>query len=112
MSVHEAVVPLLDKLEQVLVASAMWSAIPPSAEALASEQPFCIDTLTLPEWLQYVFLVRMRRLLDNQLPLPPVSGIAPMVELYFQQRQQSGEAAVEIQQVIGAIDLVLSAQST
>jgi uncharacterized protein YqcC (DUF446 family) len=29
---------------------------PPSTEALASDQPFCVDTLTLPRWLQFIFL--------------------------------------------------------
>ena len=33
-----------------------WDKEPPSAEAFISDQPFSVDTLTFPQWLQFVFL--------------------------------------------------------
>ena len=48
----------------------MWDKVPPPPEALASEQPFSIDTLTLPQWLQFIFLPTLYRLLDEGQPLP------------------------------------------
>ncbi|AMX03108.1 YqcC family protein [Microbulbifer thermotolerans] len=71
----------------------LWAAQPPSAEALASTEPFCVDTLTLPQWLQFIFLPRMRQLIERELPLPRQCGIAPMAEEYF--RGDAGGKLVE-----------------
>lgn len=83
----------------------MWSAEPPSDEALASTQPFCIDTLIFTEWLQFVFLERMRVIVEQGHGLPDVSGIAPMAEEYFGPRPESGAALVR---ELEAIDELLS----
>lgn len=69
----------------------LWSAQPPSAEALASTEPFCVDTLTLPQWLQFVFLPRMRALIEGGRPLPRQCGIAPFAEEYFRGDDRAGE---------------------
>ena len=61
----------------------LWEEVPPPAEALASEQPFCVDTLTLPQWLQFIFLPRLYLLLDQEQALPDRCGIAPMAQEYF-----------------------------
>jgi len=36
----------------------LWAADPPTPEALASEQPFAVDTLALEQWLQFIFFTR------------------------------------------------------
>ncbi|MGI9295041.1 MAG: YqcC family protein [Pseudomonadales bacterium] len=74
---------LLFDLEAELRILQLWSDKTPSAVALASTQPFCYDTLTLPEWLQFVFLPRLKTLLDKGGELPSACGIAPMAEEYF-----------------------------
>ncbi len=61
----------------------LWDAAPPSAEALGSQEPFAVDTLTLPQWLQFIFLPTMYRLLEESQALPARCGIAPMAEEYF-----------------------------
>ena len=43
---------VLIDIEAQLRQLGLWDKIPPSTEALASTQPFCVDTLTLPQWLQ------------------------------------------------------------
>lgn len=73
---------LLD-IEHDLQALNEWDSKPPSAEALASTQPFCVDTLSLPQWLQFIFLPRMSTLIDSGQPLPTKCGIAPIAEEYF-----------------------------
>ena len=55
----------------------------PSEDALASTQPFCIDTLEFPQWVQFVLLIRVRELIETGGDLPPKSDIAPMAEEYF-----------------------------
>jgi len=58
-----------------------WSVEAPSVEALASKEPFCVDTLDFEAWLQWIFLPRMKQLLESDGPLPSVSGIREMAEM-------------------------------
>lgn len=78
-----AIASLLMDIEMELRKLNLWAAEMPSAEALASTQPFAVDVLTFPQWLQFIFLPRMQYLLEQQLPLPVNCGIAPMAEEYF-----------------------------
>lgn len=73
----------------------IWSFQRPAEEALASTQPFCIDTLSFPEWLQFIFLERMKQLVESNRPLPSVSGIAPMAEEYLRGLDISGRRLVQ-----------------
>ncbi|MBW4936616.1 YqcC family protein [Marinobacter sp. F4206] len=72
----------------------LWEAEPPSPEALQSTQPFCIDTLEFTQWIQFVFVARMKVIIENDHPLPAVSGIAPMAEEHFRGRPESGDSLV------------------
>lgn len=58
----------------------LWEAESPSEEALASTEPFCIDTLRFSQWLQFILLPRMQTLIEAGAPLPQNSQIAPMAE--------------------------------
>ncbi len=46
------VAELLIDIEAQLRQLNLWDRTPPSKASLASTEPFCIDTLTLPQWLQ------------------------------------------------------------
>lgn len=83
----------------------VWSDERPSDEALASTAPFCIDTLTFEEWLQFVFLERMRLLVQEGLPLPDKCGIAPMAELHF---AESAHNPAQLIAHLEALDQTLS----
>jgi uncharacterized protein YqcC (DUF446 family) len=74
---------LLIDIEAQLRQLNLWRADLPSAQALASVEPFCIDTLDFPQWLQFVFLPRMHQLLGQNQPLPANCAIAPMAQTYF-----------------------------
>ena len=74
---------VLIDIEAQLRQLGLWDKIPPSTEALASTEPFCVDTLTLPQWLQFIFLPTIYRLLEEEQPLPGRCSIAPMAEEYF-----------------------------
>lgn len=74
---------LLSALEAELRRLDRWETTPPPAEDLASKLPFCCDTLTFPQWLQFVFLVRMKALIEAGAPLPSKSSIAQMAEEWF-----------------------------
>ncbi|MDG6896782.1 anhydro-N-acetylmuramic acid kinase [Actinobacillus delphinicola] len=70
----------LNELQNVLEKYELWSLVPPSADALASTEPFAIDKLDAHEWLQWIFIPRMRALLDGNLPLPTQIAISPYIE--------------------------------
>ena len=80
---HTEVAAVLIDVEAELRRLRLWDDAPPSAAALASTQPFAVDTLTLPQWLQFIFLPRMYALLEARAALPGQCGIAPMAEEYF-----------------------------
>lgn len=81
---------MLCELERHLREQSLWTNVAPSAHQLASNEPFCVDTLSFPEWLQFIFLPRMSVIIEAQLPLPSKSQIAPMAEEFFQGQQVNG----------------------
>lgn len=81
---HVAVAALLMDIEKELRQLQLWDNETPSPEALASSQPFAIDTLNFPQWLQFIFIPKLYFLIEHQAALPSTSGVAPMAEQYFQ----------------------------
>lgn len=77
---HVAVAEILLDIECELRRARLWQNEPPSEEALASDQPFAVDTLQFHQWLQFILLPRMHALVTAHLPLPQSCGIAPMAE--------------------------------
>ncbi|TEW54424.1 YqcC family protein [Psychromonas sp. RZ22] len=69
---------LLDDLMALLKVNGYWETKQPTIEQLASQQPFAIDMLTFTQWLQFIFIVRMKRLIVMQQTLPTTMSIAPM----------------------------------
>ncbi|MGF2688377.1 YqcC family protein [Marinobacter sp. DUT-3] len=82
------------RIEVELRRIGVWENQPPSPEAFQSTQPFCVDTLEFTQWLQFVFVARLKILIESDHPLPAVSGIAPMAEEHFRGRPESGEALI------------------
>lgn len=79
-------------IERELRVQGWWQAQAPSLDALSSEQPFCVDTLAFEQWLQWIFLPRMKQLLEVGAVLPSVSGIQPMAEqVYGGQLKKAGQ---------------------
>ena len=99
------VASVLIDIEAQLRQLQLWQQQAPSAEALASNQPFAIDTLSFPQWLQFVFLAKMQLLLEQQQPLPQSCAIAPMAEEYF---SHQGVAVTSLLASLAALDRLLS----
>lgn len=76
---RELLVALL-AVEQELRQLQLWEAASPAPERLASEVPFCHDTLEFTQWLQWIFVPRLRAVLDGHHALPTASAIAPIAE--------------------------------
>jgi uncharacterized protein YqcC (DUF446 family) len=81
-------------LEKELQNEGLWLTKPPSKVALSSAEPFAVDTLSFIQWLQFLFLPRIKQMCDETAQLPEVSSIAPMAEEYFKAHQVDGDTIV------------------
>ena len=102
---NTAIAALLIDIEAELRTLGLWDKVPPPPASLASDQPFSIDTLTLPQWLQFIFLPTLYRLLEQGEPLPQRCGIAPMAQEYF---RGMGLASAALEDVLLQMDEMLS----
>jgi len=73
--IAQRIADVLLEVEAHLRINGQWDENQPSESALASAQPFCTDTLKFEQWLQWVFLPRMKKILEQQQPLPQTSSI-------------------------------------
>jgi uncharacterized protein YqcC (DUF446 family) len=97
---YSQVAEQLIDLECILRSMNLWSHERPSEEDLASDQPFCVDTLRFEQWLQFVFIERMTLIVERELPLPDKCGLAPMAEECFRGAAYSPQTLIEKLQVI------------
>lgn len=74
---------VLLQIESELRLVALWEQESPPAAALASTIPFCFDTLEFHQWLQWVFLPRMREVVAGARSWPVSSDIFPIAEHSF-----------------------------
>jgi len=81
---HIALAEILMDIEKELRELQLWEHESPSDEALSSQEPFAVDTLSFNQWLQFIFLPRFYFMIENRIPLPAVCGVAPMAEQVFQ----------------------------
>ncbi|HLD66662.1 MAG TPA: YqcC family protein [Pseudomonas sp.] len=93
-------------IERELRVQGWWGSAPPSPEALASEQPFCVDSLSFEQWLQWIFLPRMAFMLESGMTLPRVSGIQAMGEMSFRERLAQAKPLLGL---LGEFDRLLQA---
>jgi len=80
MTLHLEIRQHLFDIEQTMRTLAIWQPQPPTQEAFESVEPFCIDTMSAEQWLQWILLPRMHALLDKRAPLPARFSIAPYFE--------------------------------
>ena len=92
---------VLTDIESELQALDLWEEIPPPAEALMSTVPFCYDTMSFLDWLQWVMFPKTRELISRDLPLPTVCEIHPLAEEEFKLIEQETDALLA---EIGALD--------
>gem|GEM_PF-103099 len=71
------------ELEMALRQHQLWECEPPSPQALQSSQPFCMDSLRFTQWLQFVFIVRIKDIIERAVPLPMRSGIVAIAQENF-----------------------------
>lgn len=91
---YTALAECLMDLETELRRLNQWQTESPSAEALASTQPFCVDTLSFPQWVQFVFMPLLNMLIEKRALLPIKSQISPMAEEYYKVEAIDGRRLV------------------
>lgn len=83
----------------------LWEESEPKAEALQSLVPFCHDTLEFHQWLQWVFLPKMKSVIETETELPSSSDIYSLAEYAFEKLTQD---TTRLLQLIEVFDRVIN----
>lgn len=80
------------RIEALMQTMGLYAEAPPDASAFESSVPFCYDTMSFLEWLQWVMFPRTRDMIARRLPLPTVCEIHPLAEEEFKLIEQDTTA--------------------
>lgn len=90
-------------IERELRVLGAWETLPPDPQALASREPFCVDTLRFEQWLQWIFLPRMKAILEGGAALPATSGILAMAEVVYRDSPSQAAGLLEALKTFDAL---------
>lgn len=79
---YSALKKALNTLEEVMHHFSLWPASRPSSSAMQSTVPFAVDTMSFECWLAYIFIPKMRAMINAGQPLPNMQ-IMPAAEVYL-----------------------------
>ncbi|MFC3031665.1 YqcC family protein [Pseudoalteromonas fenneropenaei] len=71
----------LDELAEALLQAGLYAEQAPDAAAFASTAPFCCDTMSFPNWLQFVLLPKLGEMVKTRAALPHNLVLLPMLEM-------------------------------
>ncbi|OEO26974.1 pseudouridine synthase [Pseudomonas sp. J237] len=92
-------------IEREMRVQQLWSVEPPSAEAMASVTPFCVDSMPFEQWLQWIFVPRMKIIIEAGAALPGASGIQPMAEQVYGESNPQTRGLLKL---LGEFDQLIS----
>lgn len=99
---HKEVELILESLQQGMINAGYWSDEVISADALSSKQPFCIDTMTFNQWLQFIFIPNMQMLVNMKQTLPKLvkgQGLEPMASEVYKNTEVDQSILIMIRQI-------------
>ena len=107
---HKSLYLLLNQLEEELGRNSLWSASAPTTLESESTTPFSADTMPLENWLQWLFLPRMHKLLERQESLPMQCHITPYAETAWAKTQPlyRNISSKELLRLLSQIDQYIS----
>ncbi|MGM0834392.1 YqcC family protein [Halomonas qinghailakensis] len=108
MSVHQQLQTALLELEATMKAANLWRMPTPEASAFASEQPFCIDTMSLPQWIRFVFIARLNAMIEAQSAMPAKCDVAPAVAAYLMQEKVRASDQLLVVRAVERIDQIVT----
>ncbi|PYF83222.1 uncharacterized protein YqcC (DUF446 family) [Marinomonas alcarazii] len=88
-SAHHVLADLLMDLQVAMQDCGVWECEAPSAEAIASTEPFCVDSMAFEQWLRFVMIERFKKMLASGETLPSRCHISPMAEEAFQHKPKA-----------------------
>ncbi|WP_455208863.1 YqcC family protein [Kaarinaea lacus] len=77
---YNRIATLLGSIQQEMEHIGIWEDSAPPVVKLASDQPFCYDTLHVGQWIQWIFIPRMKAMIDHRSRLPQVCDIHTYAE--------------------------------
>ncbi|WP_017430100.1 YqcC family protein [Vreelandella jeotgali] len=108
MSIYQELQQAVEDLEATLKAAGLWRVETPAPAAFASAQPFCVDTMSLPQWLRYVFIARLSSTIEEGGALPEKCEVAPAVSAFLQQEGARASDQLLVVQRVEHIDSLIS----
>lgn len=90
----------LNQIEDEMQKIMLWQTTPPKPDAFLSQEPFAIDTMDATEWLQWIFIPRMRALIDAKAKLPQGFALHP----YFEEALKEQEEVNQLLYLIKKLD--------
>ncbi|WED27356.1 YqcC family protein [Vibrio sp. DW001] len=90
---------LLRETEICLQRLCLWDSEEPEESALQSKEPFALDTLEPEQWLQWIFIPKMREMLEQQR-VPSGFAISP----YFEEVWKMETKTLELITLLHRID--------
>lgn len=99
---HKQIELALQSLKQEMLKADHWSEFAMTTEALASQQPFCLDTMNFSQWLQFVFIPNMKSLIEKKQALPGFKrdqGLGPMATEFYTKTEVERTILVVISQI-------------
>lgn len=96
---------LLHNLQKAMISSTLWDANRPNETAFESAAPFACDTMSLANWLQFVFIPKLSLLIEQNAALPREIAVLPMA-----QQTYAGKQYEVLLTTIAQIDALLSSQ--
>ncbi|MCA1773172.1 MAG: YqcC family protein [Halomonas sp.] len=108
MGAHRELRTALLDLEATLKAADLWRMPTPEAAAFSSQQPFCVDTMSLLQWLRFVFIVRLDSLVEADGPMPAKCEVAPAVAAYLQQEKTPAHHQLLVVRAVERVDKVVT----
>ncbi len=96
---------LILNIEAEMRKIALWDLSPPTDAALHSLAPFCHDTLQFYQWLQWVFLPKMKMAIETENDMPSSSDIFPLAEYRL---KKSGQNCQQLLSYILQFDRLIS----
>ncbi len=88
MTINTKIARALEQLEAEMRQCELWQSTSPSKEALQSVEPFAIDTLQPHEWLQWIFIPTMQRIVEEKQPVPRGFELSPYFDEAWKEQEQ------------------------
>lgn len=108
MTIYQELDVALRRLEATMMAANLWRMERPSEAAFASQQPFCVDTMSLPQWLRFVFVARLDALVEARGALPAKCEVAPVVDTFLAQQGVKATDRLLVLKAVEEIDRLVT----